>query len=61
MPRQTYVPDTDDYIQVRVPRGSGCAGCIFFRMPNVRCSAIPCGPHMGRPWPVIYQEKLRPS
>lgn len=61
MLRQTFVPDLDNYVQVRIPRNSGCAGCIFFGMPNVRCSAIPCIPRMDRPWPVIYQEKPNAS
>jgi hypothetical protein len=52
-----YVPDLDEYERVRVPLYSGCDGCVFRYMPDVRCSAIPCGPHMARSWPVVYQKK----
>jgi len=59
MALQTCIPNLDDYVATRLPEGhrGGCEGCIFRAMPDVRCSAIPCQPHLGRRWPVIYQAK----
>jgi len=59
MTRQTFVPDLDDYVAVPLPEGhrGGCEGCVFRTMSDVRCSAIPCIPHLGRRWPVIYRER----
>lgn len=54
--RVTFVPDLDDYQQVRSEDG-GCKGCVFQKMPNVKCSAIPCHPQMHRPYAVIYTKE----
>lgn len=57
VPPYRFVPGTPDPVY-RSP--SGCTGCAFRRMSEIRCSRIPCQLHPGMVAELIPQPSSNP-